>query len=83
MPYKRLFSTFESILKAHRGRPHWAKTHGFKPPALRELYPKFDDYVQVVESVDPDGLFRNEYIRRHVFGEVGEQVGAKVYKAKV
>ncbi|KNZ71577.1 L-gulonolactone oxidase [Termitomyces sp. J132] len=68
VPYRRYFSGYESIVARHRGRPHWAKAHYLQPDQLRELYPHFDDFRRVIEAVDPKGLFRNEYIQRHIFG---------------
>jgi L-gulono-1,4-lactone dehydrogenase len=32
--------------------------------ALRELYPRFDDFNRVRAEVDPDGRFVNPYITR-------------------
>ncbi|KAG6868655.1 hypothetical protein C0993_012460 [Termitomyces sp. T159_Od127] len=68
VPYRRYFSGYEKIVTQHRGRPHWAKAHYLQPDQLRELYPRFVDFRQVIEAVDPRGLFRNEYIQRHIFG---------------
>ncbi|KAJ7899272.1 D-arabinono-1,4-lactone oxidase-domain-containing protein [Mycena olivaceomarginata] len=82
VPYRRFFAGFESILLAHSGRPHWAKAHPpLDPPALRAMYPRYDDFVRVLGEVDPQGVFRNEYVRRHVFGE-REGVGGRVWKAR-
>lgn len=69
VPFSLLSSQFSSILANHGGRPHWAKTHSFSPSGLRALYPRFQDFIGVVERLDPRGRFRNEYIRRHLFGE--------------
>lgn len=80
IPFANLSTRFEDILKAHGGRPHWAKTHSFSPSGLRALYPRFEDFVRVLQTVDPTGVFRNEYIRRHLFeehGDVGESIYAK------
>ncbi|KAH8823836.1 L-gulonolactone D-arabinono-1,4-lactone oxidase [Flagelloscypha sp. PMI_526] len=68
VPYRKLFSRFEAILIRHRGRPHWAKSHGLQPEQLRQLYPKFDDFVSLLRTIDPNGMFRNEYVQRHIFG---------------
>lgn len=68
VPYQKLFTQFEDILIRHQGRPHWAKAHAFRRETLRTLYPRFDDFVKVLEQVDPHGRFRNEYIQRHFFG---------------
>ncbi|KZT58221.1 L-gulonolactone/D-arabinono-1,4-lactone oxidase [Calocera cornea HHB12733] len=31
-------------------------------------YPHFDDFVHVLNEVAPSGLFRNDYVSRHIFG---------------
>ncbi|KAK7030045.1 FAD-binding PCMH-type domain-containing protein [Favolaschia claudopus] len=79
VPYTRFFRTFESIMTQHGGRPHWAKAHHFGPEELKKLYPRFDDFVRVLKEVDPEGIFRNEYVRRHIFGE---PIGERVWKAR-
>ena len=77
VPYRRLFEAYETIVTRHGGRPHWAKAHALRPSELRKLYPKFDDFVDVLNLYDPDGVFRNEYVRRHIYGE---EVHARVFK---
>ncbi|KIY48528.1 L-gulonolactone/D-arabinono-1,4-lactone oxidase [Fistulina hepatica ATCC 64428] len=67
--YKPIFDEFENIIMKYDGRPHWAKSHPFYPEDLRKHYPHFDDFVKVLQEVDPDGLLRNEYVRRHIFGD--------------
>jgi len=79
VPYRTLFSAFESIVIRHGGRPHWAKAHPFTPTELREAYPKFDDFTKVMENVDPLGVWRNEYIQRHL---VGKEVGWRTFKKR-
>lgn len=80
VPYRTLFHKFENILLKHQGRPHWAKAHGLKPADLRKSYPKFDEFVKVLEDVDGEGVFRNEYVKRHVFGEEGAEVEESMYR---
>ncbi|KAJ6542696.1 D-arabinono-1,4-lactone oxidase-domain-containing protein [Mycena capillaripes] len=70
--YRALFATFESILAGHGGRPHWAKAHHLDACATRALYPQFGRFLEVVREVDPDGIFRNEYIERHLMGGGGD-----------
>jgi L-gulonolactone oxidase len=79
VPYRRLFAGFETIVARHGGRPHWAKAHHFTPATLRKLYPHFDDFLRVLRDVDPEGVFRNEYVRRHV---LGEEIGERVFKLR-
>jgi L-gulonolactone oxidase len=78
VPYRKLFEHFEDIVSRHYGRPHWAKAHHMRPRTLRKLYSRFDDFISVLEEVDPNGMFRNEYIQRHIFGKEGHD---RVFKA--
>jgi L-gulonolactone oxidase len=36
--------------------------------------------VRVLEEVDPAGLFRNEYVERHIFDKRGPQYDQRVFK---
>lgn len=67
-PYHKYFDNFERIVFKHEGRPHWAKAHKLMPDELRKLYPKFDEFRSVLERVDVKGVFRAEYVQRHLFG---------------
>ncbi|KAF9228090.1 L-gulonolactone D-arabinono-1,4-lactone oxidase [Gyrodon lividus] len=80
VPYKKLFERFEAIVFGHGGRPHWAKAHHLRPETLRTLYPRFDDFVRVLQDVDPRGMFRNEYVQRHIFGKTGPEFHGRVFK---
>ena len=80
VPYRKLFARFEEIVLRHAGKPHWAKAHPLRPEGLRAMYPHFDDFVRVLEDVDPQGVFRNPYVDRHIFGKTGEGYGARVFK---
>lgn len=71
MPYRDHFARFSSILfSLFSGKPHWAKTHTLTPADLRKLYPRFDDFLAVRERVDPGRVLANEYVKRHLLGEV-------------
>ncbi|TFK69771.1 gulonolactone oxidase Lgo1 [Pluteus cervinus] len=79
VPYRKLFSGYEKIVARHQGRPHWAKAHELTPEILSKTYPRFDDFVRVINTVDPRGMFRNEYIQRHIFGR---PVDTRFYKSR-
>ncbi|KZT24955.1 L-gulonolactone D-arabinono-1,4-lactone oxidase [Neolentinus lepideus HHB14362 ss-1] len=81
VPYRKLFERFENVLRRHGGRPHWAKAHPLRPEDLRQLYPRFHDFIGVLEAVDPHGMFRNEYAQRHLFGRRGPEVDDRVFKS--
>ncbi|CDO70398.1 hypothetical protein BN946_scf184999.g38 [Trametes cinnabarina] len=80
VPYRELFARFEQIMIKYGGKPHWAKSHPLGPAELRRLYPRFDDFVRVLEAVDPQGIFRNPYVQRHIFGKEGAEFGPRVFK---
>ncbi|SGY55537.1 BQ5605_C006g04042 [Microbotryum silenes-dioicae] len=80
VPYKKLFKAFENILLQHGGRPHWAKSHTVGTRGLEKLYPKLGDFLNVRERVDPKGVLLNAYTRRHLLGQVGEEVDFKKFK---
>ncbi|MEU6641432.1 D-arabinono-1,4-lactone oxidase [Saccharomonospora sp. NPDC046836] len=69
MPYREYFTAFADIVGAVGGRPHWGKLHDLDAAALRELYPRFDDFLRVRKEVDPTGVFTNRYLDR-VLGPV-------------
>ncbi|GAA5992934.1 hypothetical protein JCM10908_000755 [Rhodotorula pacifica] len=71
VPYRDHFARFSSTLfSLFSGKPHWAKTHTLTPADLRKLYPRFDDFLAVRERVDPERVLANEYVKRHLLGEV-------------
>ncbi|KAH8928982.1 L-gulonolactone/D-arabinono-1,4-lactone oxidase [Atractiella rhizophila] len=83
VPYKHLFRTFESLLLSHEGRPHWAKAHNCSRTMLEKLYPRFHDFLRVRDRADPEKIFCNAYIRRHLLGEVGEENDMRVFKKHI
>ncbi|WP_353827176.1 D-arabinono-1,4-lactone oxidase [Agromyces sp. SYSU T0242] len=58
------FAAVESVLRALGGRPHWGKLHTLDAMALREAYPRFDDFLRVRDELDPEGRFANPYLDR-------------------
>ena len=62
------FEAVEQIMLECGGRPHWGKMHTLDAAALRELYPRFDDFVALRDRLDPTRMFENAYLRR-VLGE--------------
>lgn len=82
VPYRVLFERFERIVIRHGGRPHWAKPHSLRPDALSALYPRFEAFRELLQTIDPGEVFRNEYVSRHVFGKTGEGFGERVFKAR-
>ncbi len=58
------FTAVEDIMRAHDGRPHWGKLHERTADDLAPAYPRFDDFLDVRDRLDPDRTFTNAYTRR-------------------
>lgn len=69
LPHERYFDAVEGIVTEVGGRPHWGKLHGLDATRLRELYPRFDDFLAARDAADPGGVFANAYTDR-VLGAV-------------
>jgi L-gulono-1,4-lactone dehydrogenase len=62
------FAAVEQIMLGHGGRPHWGKMHTLDATALRERYPRFDEFAALRDRLDPGRMFQNAYLTR-VLGE--------------
>ncbi|WP_417503421.1 D-arabinono-1,4-lactone oxidase [Microbacterium sp.] len=58
------FNAVEEIMLEFGGRPHWGKLHTLTDQALRERYPRFDDFVALRDRLDPERRFTNRYLER-------------------
>ena len=61
---REYFRIAERVLTGFEGRPHWGKLHTRDAAALRERYPRFDDFVALRRRLDPGGLLRNPHLDR-------------------
>jgi L-gulono-1,4-lactone dehydrogenase len=64
LSYQEYFRTFESITAAVGGRPHWGKMHTLDAGRLRDLYPRFGDFLRIRDETDPEGRFTNPYLEQ-------------------
>ncbi|MET9830440.1 D-arabinono-1,4-lactone oxidase [Streptomyces sp. NPDC006385] len=63
-PYQRYFTAAERIFTAHEGRPHWGKVHTRDAEYLAQVYPRFGEFTELRDRLDPDRRFQNDYLRR-------------------
>ncbi|HEU4330521.1 MAG TPA: D-arabinono-1,4-lactone oxidase [Lapillicoccus sp.] len=64
MPHEALFNAVEDVFAAVDGRPHWGKMHRLGADELKQLYPRFADFVALRNQLDPTGVFTNDYLDR-------------------
>lgn len=67
MPFQPYFDAIEEVFKYYEGRPHWGKMHSLSHESLASLYPLFNDFLKVRETLDPNQLFLNGYLK-NLFG---------------
>lgn len=66
-PYKELFAGVEDIFRRYEGRPHWGKLHTLGAADFETLYPRWSDFQNVRQRLDPAGKFLNSHLKR-IFG---------------
>jgi len=64
LPFESFFKDTESIFNTYQGRPHWGKIHYHKAATLQKLYPAWDAFQVARKSIDPRGLFQNDYLQK-------------------
>lgn len=63
-PHRAYFTAVERIMTAHGGRPHWGKVHTRDAAYFSDVYPRFAEFTELRDRLDPDRLFANDYLRR-------------------
>ena len=61
---ERLLPKIERELAPFELRPHWGKLFTIEAAKVRSMYERFDDFVGLMDRFDPEGKFRNAYLRR-------------------
>ena len=64
--FRPYFDLIEPIFWKYEGRPHWGKIHSLGAQKLKALYPRFTDFQEVREMLDPDGRMLNPHLS-HLF----------------
>jgi len=67
MDYHNFFAVIEPIFWKYGGRPHWGKLHTLNASQLQQLYPHWQDFQNIRETLDPTGKMLNGHLRS-VFG---------------
>ncbi len=60
-----VLAQIEERLAPLQARPHWGKLFVMSPEAVRGLYPRLDDFRQLMRGYDPAGRFRNDLLDRY------------------
>ncbi len=63
MSYHEYFAAIEKIFWKYEGRPHWGKLHSLNAAQLSRLYPRWQEFTEVRDALDPRGRFLNAHLR--------------------
>ncbi|WP_104175137.1 FAD-binding protein [Arthrobacter sp. Y81] len=66
---EELLPAMEEALAPFNARPHWGKLFHAEADSVAALYPRFADFKDLAERMDPEHKFRNEFLARKVFGK--------------
>ena len=67
---REVLPLIEQSLAPFRARPHWGKLFTLSPAAVRSLYPRRKEFIELARTFDPHGKFQNDFLRDYVFGDV-------------
>jgi FAD/FMN-containing dehydrogenase len=62
MDHHNFFAAIEPIFWKYNGRPHWGKLHTLNGKNLQPLYPRWQEFIQVRQELDPSGKFLNAHL---------------------
>ena len=63
---RALVERIEAVLLPLGARPHWGKVFAADAEALAPLYPRWSDFLELADRLDPQGRFRNAWTQRHL-----------------
>jgi FAD/FMN-containing dehydrogenase len=64
LEFKEYFERVEHIFRDFGGRPHWGKKHNLQGGELNKLYPKWNDFLEIRQRMDPKGMFLNDHLNQ-------------------
>jgi len=64
-----LIPKIEAALKPYDPRPHWGKIFTMPHSELTGRYARYADFMELVRKFDPDGIWRNDFLDRNLYGQ--------------
>lgn len=61
-PDEPYYRACEAVFERYGGRPHWGKVHYLAGDKLRQIHPRWDDWWQARDRLDPTGTFLNPWL---------------------
>ena len=64
---RAVLPVIEQALAPFGARPHWGKQMTMGPAEVQALYPRLDDFRQLLAQYDPGGKYRNAFVETMIF----------------
>lgn len=64
---QKLLPMIEAELAPYNVRPHWGKLFTIDPAILQSRYVRYNDFINLVKTHDPEGKFRNAYLDLNIY----------------
>lgn len=62
LDHHNFFAAIEPIFWKYQGRPHWGKLHSLGARQLAPLYPRWQEFTELRQALDPQGRFVNAHL---------------------
>jgi len=61
-----ILSQYENLMYKHSGRPHWGQVNHITGSRefIKSMYPKLDEWMQVYNELNKNGMFNNAFTER-------------------
>ena len=64
---RQVLPLLEAKLAPFAVKPHWGKLFTMSPASIQARYARLQDFRGLLNEVDPDGRFRNDFVQRNIF----------------
>ena len=65
---RQVLPLMEEQLAPYEARPHWGKLFTMPPDQVKALYEKLPDFRELLARCDPEGKFRNDFLKTYIMG---------------
>jgi xylitol oxidase len=65
---REVLPLLEEALAPLNARPHWGKLFTMSPERVQALFERMPDFQRLLQSYDPQGKFRNDFLDTYIFG---------------
>jgi xylitol oxidase len=65
---REVLPRLETALAPYGAKPHWGKLFTMAPAQVQQGYARISDFRSLLNTYDPQGMFRNDFVESVIFG---------------